>query len=391
MVFGLEFCGADASRPPGWHQQEHSCELVLLEGLSYSSHYGFRKLIFQKTSTAELDVKSALQGSSFLQDLSTLTGVDLVGSEATASSLGLADSYTVSLFSSCAQAGTSGDSETKCSPSEFGYHFNPIKDLKLDTTGIEGTLGKDFLPSISYGTAARAIAITFILALTLALATMTLNLMCCCFPSLVFASMMTSVFGTLFQAAGAAASIAIFTNIKKNFNAELESAGIKTSLGNNLFIASWISFGLLFVNSILLVMTYRRHKVVKRRGTGRGRSIIDHTGMEQKGGDMNKGFGPPKRTRTIQLIKNHLPGFGGKQKYTQIEKQSGVRSITVTDHDTDRDVLVKKGFGGGEDEHDDERDELVRGSTRGIPMHSVGGKSGGTKAVETGYEPFRHA
>lgn len=344
-----------------------------------------------KTSTAELDIKSALQGSTFLQELTALTGVDLVGTEATASSLGLADSYTVSLFSSCAKAGTSGDSATKCSPSQFGYHFNPIADLKLDTIGIEGSLAPGFLPSISYGAAARAIAITFVLSLALALATMTLNLMCCLYPRLVFISMITSILATILQLAGAATSIAIFSNIKKNFNAELESSGIKTSLGNNLFIASWISFGLLFVNSILLVFTHRRNKVVKRRGAGRGRSLIDHNGLDQKGGDQNKAFAPPKRTRTIQLIKNHLPGFGGKQKYTQIEKQAGVRSITVTDHDTDRDVLVKKGFGGGEDEHDDERDELVRGSTRGIPMHVVGGRSGGTKVVETGYEPFRHA
>lgn len=351
-----------------------------------------QKTDFPKTSTTDLDIEPRLKSSLFLQDLTTLTGVDLVGSEATASSLGVADSYTVYLFSSCAKAGTTGDSETKCSASEFGYHFNPIEGLKLDNTGIEGSFTAGFLASTSYGTAARGIALEYLFALALTVGTVAFNTISCCAPRLIFVSLMTSVLASIFQLAAAAASIAIFTNLKKNFNSELESSGIKTSLGNNSFIASWIAFGLLFVNSIFLGFAHRRSKQVRRRGASRGRSIIDHTGLDQKGEDQYKAFALPKRTRTIQLIKNHLPGFGGKQKYTQIEKQSGVRSITVTDHDTDRDMLVKNGFGSGEDEHDDEHDELVRGSTRGIPMQPFVKKpGGGIKVVETGYEPFRHA
>lgn len=218
------------------------------------------------------------------------------------------------------------------------------------------------------------------------MATIVLNFVAYIFNRLIFSSAITSIFATIFQLAASAASTATFINLQNRFDEELSPVGIRTKLGKNLYIASWMAFAILLVNSLQLCYTYQRSKAIRRkRSVGRGKGMIDPAGLHKPGGESNKAFVPPKRTRTLQLIKNKIPFVGARHKYAEIGRQPGVRSITVTDHDTDRKTLIQKGFGGDEDE-DDDREELVRGSTRGIAMAPLGGKPS-----DTAYEPFRHA
>jgi hypothetical protein len=299
-----------------------------------------------------------------------------VGSDADASSLGLANSYTVSLFSSCAE----NNSSTTCTSAQFGYHFNPLSDLKLDDTGMQGSFSSSFLGSISYGSASKFIGIAYIFALLLTFVTQGLNILSCCAPRAIIASATTSILATIFLLAASSTAVAVFTKIKGQFNSELAAAGIKTALGNKLFIVSWIAFALLFLNSILLCVHHRRNKQTRQRGLAKGKGIIDHSGMDKSGGDV-KVFAAPKRTKTLQLLKG-IPMWN-RHKYAQIEKQTIFKGVSVNDHD-DKEVLVKRGFGGGEDEDD----ELVRGSTRSIPLQPLG-NNGATRDVNTAYEPYR--
>ena len=54
--------------------------------------------------------------------------------------------------------------------------------------------------------------------------------------------------------------------------------------------------------------------------------------------------------------------------------------------------LCKAKSNQSEDEHDheEEDEELVRGSTRGIPLTGLGGKTA-SRDVETAYEPYRQS
>ena len=110
----------------------------------------------------------------------------------------------------------------------------------------------------------------------------------------------------------------------------------------------------------------------------RGVGVIDHSGMD-KSGVGTEVFAAPKRTRTLQLLKR--VGTWNRQKYTQIEKQPAVRGIP-----DDEDILNRRGFGGGEDEEEEEV-ELVRNSTRGIPLQPFGNSQ--TRDVASAYEPYR--
>jgi hypothetical protein len=79
-----------------------------------------------------------------------------------------------------------------------------------------------------------------------------------------------------------------------------------------------------------------------------------------------------------------------KHKYAAVGKTpSPVVKVTGASGEEDEDILLEqRGFGGGEDEEEEE--ELSRGSTRGIPLTSMGGSGKAEKDMNTAYEPFRH-
>ncbi|KAG7142022.1 hypothetical protein HYQ46_007713 [Verticillium longisporum] len=89
-------------------------------------------LSFFKVDTSNFDIKSKLSSSTYLQDLTEVSGIDLVGQDVTAESLGLARTYTISLLGYCSHHSDS----TSCTSPRMGYFFDPITVLKLDTTAV---------------------------------------------------------------------------------------------------------------------------------------------------------------------------------------------------------------------------------------------------------------
>jgi hypothetical protein len=82
-----------------------------------------------------------------------------------------------------------------------------------------------------------------------------------------------------------------------------------------------------------------------------------------------------------------LPVPWNKHKYAHIDKQAGVKRDRK-EWNEDRESLVKRGFGGGEDEDmDGEMDlgRIPRGTKFNIPLVEVTGAN-----KDTAYEPFRH-
>jgi hypothetical protein len=322
-----------------------------------------------------MSIASKLSNSTYLKDLSTITGNDLVGSNANASSLGLASSYTIALLSYCSET----DSFTTCSSPKFGFHFDPRSDLKLDHTGLQGSFSSSFAHAISsYGSTSGFLGVAYVLAFILTFVTPAFSILAWCAPRAIIGGAMTSILSTIFLFAASITSIAIFTDVTGSFNSNLTAAGIKTALGNKLFILSWIATVLSLISSTLLLISSRR-ATGKRRGIGRG--IIQHGAQDKDGSQVNVSTSGPRKPTLLQrsLAWN-------RHKYSQIEKQPAVKIIGQRD---DEDVLLSGGFGGGEDEHDHgEEEEFVRGSTRGIALTGLGGNKAKTN-LETTYEPYR--
>jgi hypothetical protein len=318
---------------------------------------------FLQINTADVVVPAALSNSTFLKDISAIPGNnDLVGSPATTSSLGLAKSYTTFLFTFCG---------TSCS-GKFGFHFDPLTDLKLDTTSLQGSFPSSFTKTISeYASVAWFLDIAYLLAFLFNLFTIILS----CLNSPVITAV-TSGLTTLFLLAASGAGLGVFMKVKGSFNSALSHSGIQTDLGKQLFILSWIATTTSLLASIISCIHSCRSKPQRRRG---GKSFLDTGGMQDPA--------------TMPLPrKSSIPGFLKKvptwrrHQYAQIDERQERPFKNKAAYDTaDSEILLTRGFGGGELEEEEER-ELPRGSMRGIQMQPMGNSS---RDASTAYEPFR--
>jgi len=327
-----------------------------------------------QTDTSSLSIPSKLSNSTYLQAISTLTGNDLVGISASASSLGLAQSYTTTLFNFCPDEGT-------CSSFNFGFYFDPITDLHLDTTALKGTFSSSFFSTLSsYASTSTFLGIAYLLAFILTCASPVLQVYSHRMPRVAVISIITSTLATIFLLAASAASVAIFGKVKGTFNTSLTAAGITTVLGHRLFALSWVTTVLSFATSLLVCVQARRTAIDRRN------KVINYNATTKGEYDSNivsiPSNLPSLPTRRIGFFKR-MPSWR-RHKYEEIARQNAAKK-TVAAYEPD--IMMRRGFGGGEDEEDDEV-ELVRGSTRGgIQLSSM--RYDPRRDLDTAYEPYR--
>ncbi|KAH8597849.1 SUR7/PalI family-domain-containing protein [Bisporella sp. PMI_857] len=349
--------------------------LILLAGLN---KHVLPDFYFFKTDTRNVSASSELSTSVFLQDLSTISGTDLVGPAASRTSLNISEEYTISLFGYCEKE----NGERKCSPRKIGFNFNPLKDLKLAGTSLSAAISK----MDPYTKAAWFLGIGYIVAELLIGLTLILsffNRRKTIVTSAVFSSLAT----TLLIAASAAA-IAVFSKYKGTLNDKLlSSANIKSALGNRMFILSWVATAVsLILTIVLIIHAQRSKKLTRHRGVG----LLDPNSTEKGGLD-------PDAHMVPRSAKPAAPGFLAKMptwnrhKYAQIDEQQGSKGAANKKPANDADELISRGFGSGEDEDDEDRD-LVRGATnqpRGIQLMPMVGGGLPSRDVDTAYEPYR--
>lgn len=317
--------------------------LILIAG---SNPHVLSDLFFFKADTKSLNIPSALSSSTFLKDLSTITGTDLVGSSVTASSLGLADSYTISLFTSCSHNSTSS-----CTSPKLGFSFSPIKELNLPSTISFG--------NVSYRSTSFFLGLAYIFSFVLDF--LSLILVACGerWARALTAAIVTSGVSTIWLMAASIRGLAKFSSYEDAFNAALSSVGVKSSLGK-IYVLSFLATALSLLATIAVFVRTRMREKRSRRTP---RITVNSKSIDGEG-FLNK----------IPTWKRH--------KYSQIQKQA---APAVNE---DEDTLLRRGFGGdvGEEELGHELD-IGRGPRRGvIPLKLLKSKE---KDVGSGYEPYR--
>lgn len=328
-----------------------------------------------KANTAALSIPAKLANSTYLKDLSTVTGNDLVGPSLSASTLGLANAYTISLFTSCAE-------NEDCTSPHFGFHFNPVTELNLDGTGVQSAFPSSFIHTIStYGTNSTALAVAYILAFAFTVVTPIFTLFSSRSPRATTVGVITSFLAMLFLLAASSVALATFSKVKDAFNSNLETIGVKTALGNKLFVFSWVAT--VFSSITLILLSHNMRVSARQRRHGNG--LLDQASID-KGGEGIPGpaSGGLKKLSLLQ----RMPTWR-KHNYSQIEKQPAVKTaVTGVVYDaSDRDILLTRGFGGGDDIEDEEEHEFVQGHSRGIQLQPMG--RGATRDLDTAYEPYR--
>jgi hypothetical protein len=255
--------------------------------------------------------------------------------------------------------------------------------LNLGSTSLQISLPASFTKTLSnYGSASKFLGGAYLLALILTLLTQLLGLLAACAPRAIYGGAITSFLATVFLLAASGLSFAIFKAVKNAFDSDLGPAGIKTAFGDKLYVLTWVATVLSFISTILVCLSGRKSKI---GGIRRGMIVPSATDKDGSNVGIKSATAGPK---PLTLLQRSLTW--NKHKYAAVgKKQSPVVKITGAPGEEDEDILLEqRGFGGGEDEEDEEG--FSRGTRRGIPLMSMGGSGKVEKDMNTAYEPFAH-
>ncbi|KLU91651.1 hypothetical protein MAPG_10169 [Magnaporthiopsis poae ATCC 64411] len=350
--------------------------LVLLSGVNN----GLADLFFLKTNVAGLKLPSALSGSQELQDLSSVSGTDYVGEDITASSLGLANEYTISLLTSCARL-ASGPS---CSAPRVGFWFNPGKQLRLDSTSLQSTYPPEYREALAmYNKAAYFIAFSFLFCtLLLGLSTILGVLGATVLSSVGMVSTVVTgmvVLAALFLLAGNATAVHVFRRVADTFNAAFSGQGLSASLGLAAILLGWLAFVLTLSAAVILVLRRRGDSVT------RGRRLADKNNIMF--GDFNYGANENPMDAGIATKSGaSKPPTGllgritllGRHKYAQIGRQPAKGHADFSQRGADSDWST------------DYENPRMAPPMRGVAEYGVPGSQPQAKP-NVAYEPYSSA
>jgi hypothetical protein len=310
-------------------------------------------------------VPAKLASSTFLQDLSTVSGADLVGQPATASSLGLADSYTLSVLTSCAHF---SDGSVSCAPPRIPFSFDPATDLKIESTSLQGSYSQNYLDALSkYVKASAFMAGAYIASgPPIILASITAKFSR---PSrgAAVATVALSVLATIFLLGASITALITFTSLNSALNAEFKDLGLTSALGPYAFIFSCLSAAFSLAASIVWII---RACSSLRSGTLMAGTI----GPEDNGHGKKPGLMGRIPTRATH-------------RYVQIEKQTVLVRTSAAARHQDGVIIDPQEAGRLNDDWNGVDEYSSGDGGRGIAMASLSGNKK-TKDVDAVYEPY---
>ncbi|KAK3324093.1 hypothetical protein B0T19DRAFT_221745 [Cercophora scortea] len=294
--------------------------LLLLAGLNN----GLTHLTFLKTNTSKLSIPSKLSESSFLKDLTTVSGTDYVGQDATASSLGLADLYTTNLLSSCAQF---ADGSVSCTRASVSFSWDPITALRLDITSLQGTYSETLLKSISsYSKVSHYIVGSFISSAVLTGIT-TLST-----PwATTFAAVASGLATLILLSASIAAAVA-FRNLSNALNADFGASGLSSSPGNTGIALSFAAFAFSLLAAIILAIRSRANPATRRRRGISTRGKENALLGDEEGGEDIYAKADGSSTKKSGFM-DRIP-LVNRHKYIQVERQPAIVTTDVAGQQT---------------------------------------------------------
>ncbi|KAK3378854.1 SUR7/PalI family-domain-containing protein [Lasiosphaeria ovina] len=364
--------------------------VVLLAGVNNT----LSNVFFLKTDTTNLKVPPKLGNSTFLAGLSAVSGTDFVGQDATAASLGLANTYTIGVLAVC---GHFADGSVSCSRPQFNFWFNPATDLRLDSTSLQGNYPPGYLTAISdYSRLNRFLPGAYV---SSALFVWAASLAACC--SAVLAAVV-SVIATVLLFAASIGGIVIFKHLNDAINGNFAASGLSSSLGSIPTALSFVAFAFALLSSIVYVIRARDES--SGRGRRRGVEARSVGGPESGYGSAAAAAIPGEKPSGARGLLSRLPLVGGlrQQRYTQIEKQQDAASQKepmlaaaaggspdgIRPKRLDEDWAAPDDFSANNNNNNGSGQPGARSpAPSGIPFLSLGGNKP-VKDLNTAYEPY---
>lgn len=206
--------------------------------------------------TSDLNVAAPLSGSTFLQAITTITGTDHVGNDASAQSLEIADEYSLTLLTVCSHEGDT----TKCGTPKFGLNFDPRLDLHMSGSMVQTSFSGTYSDQIkAYNNISMFLAVGYVLGAGFAVLSLLFMFVAACFPRAIVVSMVFQTFSAIFLLAATIGATVTFYKLRDAFNAALWDAGIRTELGRAIFGLSYGSAALAWFTVAFLVHFRKRN------------------------------------------------------------------------------------------------------------------------------------
>jgi hypothetical protein len=174
------------------------------------------------------------------------------GLNVSASSLGLADWYTIALWSYCADKDGPSSSNTSCSTPTKDFWFDPVQAWHLNNTIFADGLPKaldDVLKT--YHSASKVMVRLYLIAIS-ATATSTILGFCAVFSLVgsILPLIITSISTVGLLTASIMATV-VYSSLVGTFDTVLRSYGVDATLGLNMFALTWSAFLSALVSSFL--------------------------------------------------------------------------------------------------------------------------------------------
>ncbi|KAK0743532.1 hypothetical protein B0T18DRAFT_430790 [Schizothecium vesticola] len=290
-----------------------ACGLVLLIILAGVINHSLSQIHFLKIDISKLNVPAKLDGSTFLKDLTSSTGVDFVGESATTATLGLAETYTSSLLTAC---GRFANGNVQCSPANLAYYFNPVRVLHLDSTSLEGT----YTPELKDAIDASARITRFLVYGYIASALLAFLAPLVAMATSSFAAAISSI-ATILLLAVSIAGLVMFNRLSGAFNSNFNDEGMFSSVAAVPSALSFAAFALSLLATSALISRAQARSVAERRR----QTAVYNVGVSEP--FVSGKESPPPGIGSRDATK---PGLWGRvqtfrqHKYIQLDKQSAL-------------------------------------------------------------------
>ncbi|KAI1409161.1 hypothetical protein F5Y13DRAFT_170924 [Hypoxylon sp. FL1857] len=285
--------------------------LIILSGI------GGRVLAdYMTIDTKDLDIPPKLGTSVFLTDLKSVAGLDFVGSDTTAKSLGLSSTYSLNLLTACSE----DDGSTTCETPKVGFKFDPSSDLRLDGTSIEGTFSSAYSDELqTYSKVSTFVGVGYIIGAVFTGLSCLFIIASRCFPKIILGGQISSGLAFLFLLASAIASVVTFVKLENTFNDALGSSGVHAHTSSTMF---GLGFGAAAATFIAFLLMFPLSKSSRRQQQPR------HIVTDAKEAPVPK----PGLLSRVKTWNQH--------KYMQVEKQKPMIHHRSPSRGSDREGLI---------------------------------------------------
>jgi SUR7/PalI family protein len=210
--------------------------------------------ILQQVDTSNLSLHPTSANVPFLGEISSTLGAPK-SLNVSASSLGLADSYTIALWSYCADNGGASSSNTSCSTPTKDFWFDPVKAWHLNKTIFADELPKAFNDVLkTYHSVSKGLVGLYLIAIS-ATAASTILGFCAVFSLVgsILPLIITAIATVGLLAASIMATVA-YSSVVGTFDTVLRSYGVGATLGLNMFALTWSAFLSTLLSSFLWLL-----------------------------------------------------------------------------------------------------------------------------------------